>query len=164
MAETTPPQMLYAPLFSAFLFSGGSATITELYMHVRDVATLKPVDWEPFPLERRLTRWQFALMKCLGKMVDTQLLQPTGPGRWTFTDKGRAVAKEFGILGENGALIERSALRQRLPELAKMFDGMYVVQRKVDVAATEAESPASSRDDKPSAAPGTGVPRTPARA
>lgn len=162
MAETTPPQMLYAPLFSAFLFSGGSANITELYMHVRDVATLKPVDWEPFPLERRLTRWQFALMKCLGKMVDTQLLQPLGPGRWQFTDKGRAVAKEFGILGENGALIERSALKARLPELAKMFDGLYVVQRKA-VAATEPEAAAPARDDKP-AATAAGLPRSPARA
>src|SRR2546423_15147357 len=54
--RVTPRQTFCGPLLSAMLFGGGSAGISDIYVHIRDIVSLSARDWESNPLERRLGR------------------------------------------------------------------------------------------------------------
>ena len=67
--QLTPRQMFCAPLLSALLFGGGSAGISDIYVHIRDIVPLSARDWESNPLERRLARWHTSLARALNDFV-----------------------------------------------------------------------------------------------
>ena len=102
--RVTPRQTFCGPLLSAMLFGGGSAGISDIYVHIRDIVSLSARDWESNPLERRLARWHTSL-----------------------SDKGLAVAREFGLISRDGVLIDRALLRKQLVDLALEFEKMYRV-------------------------------------
>src|SRR5882762_911619 len=98
----TPRQTLCAPLLSALLFGGGTAGISDIYVHIRDIVPLSARDWESNPLERRLARWH-------------------------ITEKGFAVEREFQLVSIDGVLIDRAVLRKRLDDFATEFEKTYKV-------------------------------------
>lgn len=126
----TPKQHFCAPLLSALLFGGGSAGIADIYVHLRDIVPLSGQDWEPNPVERRLARWHSTLAAVIRHFCSINVMKEDGHARWTLTDKGMAVAREFKLLTADGVLIERGNLRKRLDEFALEFEKMYVVARR----------------------------------
>ena len=56
-----------------------------------------------------------------------QLLGEEGHARWSLSDKGLAVAREFGLISRDGVLIDRALLRKQLVDLALEFEKMYRV-------------------------------------
>src|SRR5438093_4939352 len=137
MAEQlTPRQMFCAPLLSALLFGGGSAGISDIYVHIRDIVPLSARDWESNPLERRLARWHTSLARAINDFVRVGVLREEGHARWSLTDKGLSVAREFGLISRDGVLIDRALLRKQLVQLALEFEKMYrVVSRPGPVPA-----------------------------
>ena len=125
--QLTPRQMFCAPLLSALLFGGGSAGISDIYVHIRDIVPLSARDWESNPLERRLARWHTSLARALNDFIRLGVLKEDGHARWGITEKGFAVAKEFTLVNNDGVLIDRALLRKRLDEFATEFEKMYKV-------------------------------------
>jgi hypothetical protein len=136
----TPRQKLCGPLLSAMLFGGGSAGISDIYVHIRDIVPLSARDWEANPLERRLARWHTSLMHAIVDFCRYGVLKEEGHASWGITDKGLAVAREFDLLSRDGVLIDRALLRKRLEELALHFETMYRVVTR---------APATQRLDGP---------------
>src|SRR5947208_7065718 len=126
----TPKQQFCAPLLSALLFGGGSAGIADIYVHIRDIVPLSGRDWEDNTIERRLARWHGTLAAVIRQFVMLGVLKEEGNAKWSLTDKGIAVAREFKLVSSDGILIERSLLRKRLDEFAAEFEKMYVVARR----------------------------------
>ena len=126
----TPKQHFCAPLLSALLFGGGAAGIAALYVHLRDLVQLSGRDWEPNPLEKRLARWHSTLAAALRHFCTIGVFKEDGHARWSITEKGIAVAREFKLMSNDGVLIERSLLRKRLDEFALEFEKIYVVERR----------------------------------
>jgi hypothetical protein len=125
--QLTPRQMFCAPLLSALLFGGGSAGISDIYVHIRDIVPLSARDWESNPLERRLARWHTSLARAINDFGRLGVLKEDGHARWGITEKGFAVAKEFQLINGDGVLIDRALLRKRLDEFAAEFEKMYKV-------------------------------------
>src|SRR5437588_9838817 len=123
----TPQQMFCGPFLSALLFGGGSAGISDIYVHIRDIVSLSARDWESNPLERRLARWHTSLARAINDFVRVGVLREEGHARWSLTDKGLAVAREFGLISRSGVLIDRALLRKQLVDLALEFEKMYRV-------------------------------------
>ena len=135
--RVTPRQTFCGPLLSAMLFGGGSAGISDIYVHIRDIVPLSARDWESNPLERRLARWHTSLARALNDFVRLGVLREEGHARWGITEKGFAVAREFTLVSNDGVLIDRAVLRKRLPEFAVEFEKMYkVYSRPTAPAAT----------------------------
>src|SRR6266852_5595966 len=120
--QLTPRQMFCAPLLSALLFGGGSAGISDIYVHIRDIVPLSARDWESNPLERRLARWHTSLARAVNDFVKLGVFKEDGHARWGITEKGFAVAREFGLVTHDGVLIDRSLLRKQLYEFAAEFE------------------------------------------
>ena len=128
MAEQlTPKQHFCAPMLSSLLFGGGSAGIADIYVHLRDIVPLSSRDWESNPIERRLARWHSTLANVIRHFCMLGVIKEDGHARWSLTDKGMAVARDFKLLTGDGVLIERSSLRKRLDEFALEFEKMYRV-------------------------------------
>ena len=125
--QLTPRQMFCAPLLSALLFGGGSAGISDIYVHIRDIVPLSARDWESNPLERRLARWHTSLAHAINDFVRVGVIREDGHTRWALTDKGIAVAREFGLMSRDAVLIDRALLRKQLMPLALEFEKMYRV-------------------------------------
>jgi hypothetical protein len=125
--QLTPRQMFCAPLLSALIFGGGTAGIADIYVHIRDIVALTGRDWEPNPLERRLARWHSSIARAIGDFVKLGIFREAGSARWTITEKGLAVAKDFNLMTKDGVLIERALLRKSLDNYALEFEKMYVV-------------------------------------
>jgi len=125
--RVTPRQTFCGPLLSAMLFGGGSAGISDIYVHIRDIVSLSARDWESNPLERRLARWHTSLARAINDFVRVDVLREEGHARWSLTDKGLAVAREFGLISRDGVLIDRALLRKQLVDLALEFEKMYRV-------------------------------------
>jgi len=123
----TPKQHFCAPLLSALLFGGGSAGIADLYAHIRDIVPLSAKDWEPHPLERRVARWHSTLIHAIRHFITIGVLKEDGSARWSLTEKGVAVARDFDLVSNDGVLIERALLRKRLDEFALEFEKIYRV-------------------------------------
>src|SRR5437764_14143343 len=123
----TPQQMFCGPLLSALLFGGGSAGISDVYVHIRDIVPLSARDWESNPLERRLARWHTSLAHAINDFVRVGVLREDGHARWSITEKGFAVAREFQLVSNDGVPIDRAVLRKRLPDFASEFEKMYKV-------------------------------------
>jgi hypothetical protein len=119
--------MFCGPLLSALLFGGGSAGISDIYVHIRDIVPLSARDWESNPLERRLARWHTALAHAINDFLRVGVLREEGHARWSLTDKGVAVAREFALISRDGVLIDRAVLRKQLAALALEFEKMYRV-------------------------------------
>src|SRR5438552_13958700 len=136
-ARVTPRQTFCGPLLSAMLFGGGGAGISDIYVHIRDIVSLSARDWESNPLERRLARWHTSLARALNDFVRLGVLREDSHARWSITEKGFAVAREFQLVTIDGVLIDRAVLRKRLPEFAVEFEKMYkVYSRPTAPAAT----------------------------
>src|SRR5437899_8742269 len=133
--QLTPRQMFCAPLLSALLFGGGSAGISDIYVHIRDIVPLSARDWESNPLERRLARWHTSLARALNDFIRLGVLKEDGHARWGVTETGLAVAREFTLGSNDGVWIDRAAWRKRLPEFAIEFEKMYKVFSRPGVAA-----------------------------
>ena len=131
----TPRQTFCGPLLSAMLFGGGSAGISDIYVHIRDIVPLSARDWESNPLERRLARWHTSLARAVNDFVRVGVLREEGHARWLLTDKGMAVARDFGLISRDGVLIDRAVLRKQLVELALEFEKMYRVVSRPGPAA-----------------------------
>jgi hypothetical protein len=125
--QLTPRQMFCAPLLSALLFGGGNAGISDIYVHIRDIVPLSARDWESNPLERRLARWHTSLARAVNDFLKLGVFKEDGHARWSITEKGFAVAREFGLVTHDGVLIDRSLLRKQLYEFAAEFEKMYKV-------------------------------------
>src|SRR5436305_13344455 len=125
--RVTPRQTFCGPLLSAMLFGGGSAGISDIYVHIRDIVSLSARDWESNPLERRLARWHTSLARAINDFVRVGVLREEGHARWSLTEKGFAVAREFELVTNDGVLIDRAVLRKRLDEFASEFEKMYKV-------------------------------------
>ena len=123
----TPQQMFCGPLLSALLFGGGSAGISDIYVHIRDIVPLSSRDWESNPLERRLARWHTSLARAINDFVRLGVLREDGHARWGMTEKGFAVAREFKLVTNDGVLIDRAVLRKCLRDFASEFEKMYKV-------------------------------------
>ena len=123
----TPRQMFCAPLLSALLFGGGTAGISDIYVHIRDIVPLSARDWESNPLERRLARWHTSLARAIADFVRLGVLREEGHARWGLTDKGFAVAREFQLVTTDGVLIDRALLRKGLLHFAAEFEKIYKV-------------------------------------
>src|SRR6202022_4471994 len=123
----TPRQAFCAPLLSALLFGGGNAGIRGIYVYIRDIVPLSARDWESNPLERRLARWHTSLARAVNDFVKLGVFKEDGHARWGITEKGFAVAREFGLVTYDGVLIDRSLLRKQLYEFAGEFEKMYKV-------------------------------------
>src|SRR5438874_9648344 len=106
--QLTPRQMFCAPLLSALLFGGGSAGIADIYVHIRDIVPLSAQDWESNPAERRLARWHSTLAAAIRTFCNLNVIKEDGHARWSITDKGMAVARDFKLMSNDGVLIERS--------------------------------------------------------
>ena len=128
--QLTPRQMFCAPLMSALLFGGGTAGIADIYVHIRDIVPLSGRDWESNPLERRLARWHTSLSQAIGDFVKMKMFKEEGGAKWSITEKGLAVAREFKLVTIDGVLIERSLLRKSLDSYALEFEKMYIVLRR----------------------------------
>src|SRR5947207_5869436 len=89
----TPRQTFCAPLLSALLFGGGSAGISDIYVHIRDIVALSSRDWESNPLERRLARWHTWLEHAIKDFVRVGAIRADGHTSWGLTDKGMGVAR-----------------------------------------------------------------------
>ena len=137
--QLTPRQMFCAPLLSALLFGGGAAGITDIYVHIRDIVPLSARDWESNPLERRLARWHTSLARAINDFVRLGVLKEDGHARWSITEKGFAVAKEFQLANNDGVLIDRALLRKRLDEFALEFEKMYIVKSRPSAPVTPIE-------------------------
>ena len=98
--RVTPRQTFCGPLLSAMLFGGGSAGISDIYVHIRDIVSLSARDWESNPLERRLARWHTSLARAIN---------------------------DFVLISRDGVLIDRALLRKQLVDLALEFEKMYRV-------------------------------------
>ena len=118
---------------SALLFGGGAAGISDIYVHIRDIVPLSARDWESHPLERRLARWHSSLSGVISHFVRLQVLKEDGHAKWSVTEKGFAVAREFQLVNNDGVLIDRALLRKRLDEFAVQFESMYRVVTRVPV-------------------------------
>jgi hypothetical protein len=125
--QLTSRQMFCAPLLSALLFGGGSAGISDIYVHIRDIVPLNARDWESNPLERRLARWHTSLARAINDFVRLSVLREDGHAKWSMTEKGFAVARDFKLVTNDGVLIDRAILRKRLDEFAAEFEKMYKV-------------------------------------
>ena len=125
--QLTPRQMFCAPVLSALLFGGGSAGISDIYVHIRDIVPLNARDWESNPLERRLARWHTSLARAINDFVRLGILKEDGHAKWGITEKGFAVAKEFELVSGDGVLIDRALLRKKLDEFALEFEKMYKI-------------------------------------
>jgi hypothetical protein len=123
----TARETFCAPLLSALLFGGGNAAISDIYVHIRDIVPLSARDWESNPLERRLARWHTSLARALNDFVRLGVLREDGHARWTITEKGFAVAREFELVSNDGVLIDRAMLRKRLGDFASGFEKLYKV-------------------------------------
>jgi len=123
----TARQAFCAPLLSALLFGGGSAGISDIYVHIRDIVPLSARDWESNPLERRLARWHTSLARAIHDFVRLGVLREDGQARWSITEKGFAVAREFQLVSIDGVLIDRAVLRKRLDDFATEFEKTYKV-------------------------------------
>jgi len=123
----TPRQMFCAPILSALLFGGGGAGISDLYVHIRDIVPLSPRDWESNPLERRLARWHTSLARAINDFVRLGILHEDGHAKWSITEKGFAVAREFQLVTNDGVLIDRAVLRKGLDHFAAEFEKTYKV-------------------------------------
>src|SRR3989440_7002856 len=123
----TPRQAFCGPLLSALLFGGGGAGVSDIYVHIRDIVSLSARDWESNPLERRLARWHTSLARAINDFVRVGVLREEGHARWSLSDKGLAVAREFGLISRDGVLIDRALLRKQLVDLALEFEKMYRV-------------------------------------
>jgi hypothetical protein len=129
--QLTPRQAFCAPLLSAVIFGGGKAGIADVYVHIRDIVPLNGRDWEPNPLERRLARWHSSIAKAIADFVRLGILkEEDGSARWSITDKGLAVAKDYNLVSKDGVLIERAQLRKQIDSYALEFEKMYVVLRR----------------------------------
>ena len=128
--QLTPRQAFCAPLLSAVIFGGGTAGIADVYVHIRDIVPLNGRDWEPNPLERRLARWHSSIAKAIADFVRLGILKEEGNARWSISDKGLAVAKEFNLVSKDGVLIERALLRKGVDSYALEFEKMYIVLRR----------------------------------
>jgi hypothetical protein len=126
----TPKQILCAPVLSALLFGGGSAGIADLYVHIRDIVPLSARDWDGNPVERRLARWHGTLAAVIRQFCLIGVLKEDGHARWSLTDKGLAVAREFKLITNDGVLIERPLLRKKLDAFGQEFEKMYLVARR----------------------------------
>src|SRR5712671_92925 len=135
----TPRQTFCAPLLSALLFGGGNAGISDIYVHIRDIVPLSGRDWESNPLERRLARWHTSLARAINDFIRLGVLKEDGHARWSISEKGFAVAKEFQLVNNDGVLIDRALLRKRLDEFALEFEKMYKV-----ISRPSAYTPATS--------------------
>jgi len=123
----TARQTFCAPLLSALLFGGGIAGISDIYVHIRDIVPLSARDWESNPLERRLARWHTSLARAIHDFVRLGVLREDGHARWSITEKGFAVAREFQLVSNDGVLIDRAVLRKRLDDFATEFEKAYKV-------------------------------------
>src|SRR3954469_1721254 len=128
--QLTPRQTFCAPLLSALLFGSGTAGISDIYVHIRDIVPLSARDWESNPLERRLARWHTSLARAINDFVRLGVLREDGHARWSITEKGFAVAREFQLVSNDGVLIDRALLRKRLEESAIEFEKMYKVSSR----------------------------------
>jgi hypothetical protein len=128
--QLTPRQTFFAPLLSAVIFGGGSAGIGDIYVHVKDIIPLNARDWEPNPLERRLARWHSSIARALSDFVKIGVFKEDGLARWSITEKGLAVAREFELVSKDGVLIERAQLKKQLDKYSVEFEKMYVVIRR----------------------------------
>ena len=137
----TPRQQFCAPLLSALLFGGGSAGIADIYVHIRDIIPLNSRDWESHPIEKRLARWHSTLVRCIQDFLRVNVIKEDGHAKWTLTDKGMAVAREFKLVSNDGVLIERSLLRKRLDEFAAEFEKMYRVVTRPGPPPPETKEP-----------------------
>ena len=138
--QLTPRQMFCAPLLSALLFGGGTAGIADIYVHIRDIVPLSARDWESNPLERRLARWHTSLARAINDFIRLSVLKEDGHARWSITEKGFAVAKEFELVTNDGVLIDRAMLRKKLDSFALEFEKMYrVVTRTGPSSANQGE-------------------------
>jgi hypothetical protein len=135
--QLTPRQVFFAPLLSALIFGGGSAGIADVYTHIRDIVPLNGRDWEPNPLERRLARWHSSIARALGDFVRLGVFREEAAARWTITEKGIAVAREFALISKDGVLIERAELRKQLDRFAVEFEKMYIVVRRPNPVAAD---------------------------
>lgn len=136
--QLTPRQMFCAPVLSALLFGGGSAGISDIYVHIRDIVPLSARDWESNPLERRLARWHTSLARAINDFVRLAVLKEDGHARWSITEKGFAVAREFALVSADGVLIDRALLRKRLDAFAAEFEKMYKVVSRPGASAPSA--------------------------
>src|SRR5438445_6019691 len=125
--RVTPRQTFCGPLLSALLFGGGSAGISDVYVHIRDIVPLSSRDWESNPLERRLARWHTSLAHAINDLVRVGVIREDGHTRWALTDKGIAVAREFGLMSRDAVLRGRALLPKQLMPLALEFEKMYRV-------------------------------------
>jgi hypothetical protein len=130
----TPRQTFCAPLLSALLFGGGMAGISDIYVHIRDIVPLSARDWESNPLERRLARWHTSLARAIHDFVRLGVLREDGHARWSITEKGFAVAREFQLVSNDGVLIDRAVLRKRLDDFATEFEKTYKVYSRPGVS------------------------------
>jgi len=130
----TARQTFCAPLLSALLFGGGIAGISDVYVHIRDIVPLSARDWESNPLERRLARWHTSLARAIHDFVRLGVLREDGHARWSITEKGFAVAREFQLVSNDGVLIDRAALRKRLDDFATEFEKTYKVYSRPGVS------------------------------
>lgn len=128
--QLTPRQMFCAPLLSAMLFGGGGAGIADIYVHIRDIVPLNARDWESNPIERRLARWHTSLSLALSDFVKLGILREEGHAKWSITEKGVAVARDFKLVTVDGVLIERGLLRKSLDMYALEFEKMYKVIKR----------------------------------
>ena len=90
--QLTPRQMFCAPLLSALLFGGGSAGISDIYVHIRDIVPLNARDWESNPLERRLARWHTSLARAINDFVRLGVLKEDGHAKWAVLCLGRVLS------------------------------------------------------------------------
>jgi hypothetical protein len=130
----TARQTFCAPLLSALLFGGGMAGISDIYVHIRDIVPLSARDWESNPLERRLARWHTSLARAIHDFVRLGVLREDGHARWSITEKGFAVAREFRLVSNDGVLIDRAVLRKRLDDFATEFEKTYKVYSRPGVS------------------------------
>ena len=130
----TARQTFCAPLLSALLFGGGIAGISDVYVHIRDIVPLSARDWESNPLERRLARWHTSLARAIHDFVRLGVLREDGHARWSITEKGFAVAREFQLVSNDGVLIDRAVLRKRLDDFATEFEKTYKVYSRPGVS------------------------------
>ena len=128
--QLTPRQMFCAPLLSALIFGGGAAGVSDVYVHIRDIVPLNGRDWEPNPLERRLARWHSSIARAISDFVKLGIFKEEGSARWSMTEKGMAVARDFNLVTRDGVLIERAQLRKLLDQHAVGFEKMYVVLKR----------------------------------
>src|SRR5438477_10071509 len=95
--RVTPRQTFCGPLLSALLFGGGSAGISDIYVHIRDIVALSSRDWALNPPERPLARWHIFLAHAINEFVGVGPIMLVGRARRRLTGIGRAVALASGL-------------------------------------------------------------------